>query len=181
MQRLEEVAPRAEASWCRNCCARTTNRLEIVKNILQYVGFDHPWRTTDGLLILHAIAATAPPFSPRSAAAAPRRRTTAGAKLPAGAAPAPRTDYDWTSGAPTDAACWPSVSVVTITRDRADFLAEALVSMARQDYPRERVEIPWPTTAPANRSITCATSRTRRASASAPSATPASRVPLENL
>ena len=30
---------------------------------------------------------------------------------------------------------------MTITRDRADFLAEALVSMARQDYPRERVEI----------------------------------------
>ena len=30
---------------------------------------------------------------------------------------------------------------MTITRDRADFLAEALVSMARQDYPRGRVEI----------------------------------------
>ena len=92
------------------------------------------------VLALHAIAATA--------LLAPKRRRRAPTKddgwreLSPPAPPlAPRTDYDWTSGAPTDAACWPSVSVVTITRDRADFLAEALVSMARQDYPRERVEI----------------------------------------
>ena len=92
------------------------------------------------LLILHAIAATA--------LLAPKRRRRAPTaddgwrELSPPAPPlAPRTDYDWTSGTPTDAACWPSVSVVTITRDRADFLAEALVSMARQDYPRERVEI----------------------------------------
>ena len=92
------------------------------------------------LLILHAIAATA--------LLAPKRRRRAPTKddgwreLSPPATPlAPRTDYDWTSGTPTDAACWPSISVVTITRDRADFLAEALVSMARQDYPRERVEI----------------------------------------
>ena len=92
------------------------------------------------VLALHAIAATA--------LLAPKRRRRAPTKddgwreLSPPATPlAPRTDHDWTSGAPTDAACWPPISVVTITRDRADFLAEALVSMACQDYPRERVEI----------------------------------------
>ena len=92
------------------------------------------------VLALHAIAATA--------LLAPKRRRRAPTKddgwreLSPPAPPlAPRRDYDWTRGAPTDAACWPSISVVTITRDRADFLAEALVSMARQDYPRGRVEI----------------------------------------
>ena len=91
------------------------------------------------LLILHAIAATAL-LSPKRRRRAPTKDD--GWREHGPATPlAPRTDYDWTSGAPTDAACWPSVSVVTITRDRADFLAEALVSMVRQDYPRDRVEM----------------------------------------
>ena len=92
------------------------------------------------VLALHAIAATAL-LSPKRRRRAPTKDDGWRELSPPATPLAPRTDYDWTSGAPTDAACWPSVSVVTITRDRADFLAEALVSMARQDYPRERVEI----------------------------------------
>lgn len=92
------------------------------------------------VLALHAIAATAL-LSPKRRRRAPTKDDGWRELSPPAPPLAPRTDYDWTSGTPTDAACWPSVSVVTITRDRADFLAEALVSMARQDYPRERVEI----------------------------------------
>jgi hypothetical protein len=91
------------------------------------------------VLALHAIAATAL-LSPKRRRRAPTK-DDGWRELSPPTPLAPRTDYDWTSGTPTDAACWPSVSVVTITRDRADFLAEALVSMARQDYPSERVEI----------------------------------------
>ena len=92
------------------------------------------------VLALHAIAATAL-LSPKRRRRAPTADDGWRELSPPAAPLAPRTDYDWTSGTPTDAACWPSISVVTITRDRADFLAEALVSMARQDYPRGRVEI----------------------------------------
>ena len=92
------------------------------------------------LLILHAIAATAL-LAPKRRRRAPTKDDGWRERSPPTAPLAPRTDHDWTSGAPADAACWPSISVVTITRDRADFLAEALVSMARQDYPRGRVEV----------------------------------------
>ena len=92
------------------------------------------------VLALHAIAATAL-LAPKRRRRAPTKDDGWRERSPPATPLVPRTDYDWTSGTPTDAACWPSISVVTITRDRADFLAEALVSMARQDYPHGRVEI----------------------------------------
>ena len=92
------------------------------------------------VLALHAIAATAL-LAPKRRRRAPTKDDGWRERSPPAPPLAPRRDHDWTSGAPADAACWPSLTIVTITRDRADFLAEALVSMARQDYPRERVEI----------------------------------------
>ena len=71
------------------------------------------------VLALHAIAATAL-LSPKRRRRAPTK-DDGWRELSPPTPLAPRTDYDWTSGTPTDAACWPSVSVVTITRDRADF------------------------------------------------------------
>ena len=53
---------------------------------------------------------------------------------------APRAAHNWTSE-PTDAAAWPSVSVVLCTGDRPAFIREALRCIARQDYPAERLEV----------------------------------------
>lgn len=90
-------------------------------------------------LALHAVAATAL-LAPKRRRRAPSADDGWRERSP----PPPlseRKPFDWTNGTPTDPQCWPSISIVTITRDRADFLAEALLSMARQDYPVERVEV----------------------------------------